>query len=222
MRQRAPLFFCLFACFALLAACVPDEMARKDIRGSPMHGWSNYAAELRSGDMRGGTELKTGALFVAHDKVRYEMKGSGPLEQMILLARLDAGQAWLVNPANNSCLEGSFTPQRWMDIGYLLAAFPHVMHPRIISSREEDLGKETLSGYKTDKFRRTGRHMLFGEERNFTEVFWLAEEFCIPLRHEDGTVRTELTNIRKQAVDDSLFTLPAACRKVASFVELLQ
>jgi len=222
MRQRASLFFCLFTCFALLAACVQDEKGRKDLQGSPVHGWDSYAAELRAGDMRGGTELKTGELFVAHGTLRYEMKGPGPLERMILLARLDAGQAWLVNPANNSCLEGNFSPQRWMDISYLLAAFPRVMQPRIISSQEEALGKEILSGYKARKIRRTGRHMLFGEEKDFTEVFWLAEEFCIPLRHEDGTVRTELTQIRKQAVDDSLLTLPASCRKVASFAELLQ
>jgi len=222
MRQRVPLFSLLSICFALLAACVLDENIRQDIQGSPMHGWDSYTAELRAGDMRDGTVLRTGALFVAHGKLRYEMKGTEPLEYMVLLARLDAGQAWLVNPANNNCLEGSFTPQRWMDIGYLLAAFPKVMQPRIIASKEEVLGKEMLSGYKTGKIRRTGRHMLFGEEKDFTETLWLAEEFCIPLRHEDGIASTELTKIRKQAVDASLFTLPAACRKVASFAELLQ
>jgi hypothetical protein len=79
-----------------------------------------------------------------------------------------------------------------------------------------------LHGYKAVTIRRTGREVLFGEERDFTELFWLAEEFGIPLRHENGTVRSELTQIREQALDDSLFALPAECRKVASFTDLLR
>ena len=222
MKQRAPLcIVCLFACFALFAACIPDKPVWQSFQGTPVHGLSAYAAVLRTSDMRDGTELRTDMLFVAHGKLRYEMKGSGPFEQMVLLAGLDSGQTWLVNPANNRCIEGHFAPQRWMDIGYLLETFPKVMRPRVISSKEELLGKEMLSGYKTGKIRRTGRAILFGEEKNFTEFFWLAEEFCIPLRHEDGMVRTELTNIHKKAIDDSLFTPPAACRKVSSLAELL-
>jgi hypothetical protein len=172
--------------------------------------------------MRDGTELNTGMLFVSHGKLRYEMQGSGPLERMILLARLDSGQAWLVNPARNKYLEGSFAPQRWMDIGHLLRAFPKIASPRIISSDEKLLGRETFHGYKASKIRRAGREILFGEERDFTELFWLAEEFCIPLRHEYDMVRSELTNIRENTPADSLFTLPAECRKVSSFAELLQ
>jgi len=106
-----------------------------------VHGFGSYTAELGTSDMHNGTVLRTGGLFVSHGKLRYEMKGEGPLEHMILLAKLDAGQAWLMNPANNACLEGSFTPQRWMDIEYLLTAFPKVMHPRIVSSNDEVLGK---------------------------------------------------------------------------------
>jgi len=222
MQQRALLCILrLFACFALLAACVP-EPPWQGFQGTPVHGLSSYAAELRTSDMRDGAELRSGMLFVAHGKLRYEMQGAGPLERMILLAGLDSGQAWLVNPANNSCLAGSFTPQRWMDIGYLLEAFPKVAHSRIVSSKEELLGKETLLGYKTGKIRRTGRAVLFGEEQDFTEFFWLAEEFCIPLRHEDGMLRSELTRIHKKTVDDSLFTLSAECRKVSSLADLLQ
>jgi len=79
-----------------------------------------------------------------------------------------------------------------------------------------------IFGYKTGKVRRTGKHILFGEEKDFTEVFWLADEVCLPMRHEDGTVRTELTKIRQQTLDDALFAPTAECRKVASFAELLQ
>ena len=222
MRQCSPRVFRLLACFVLLAACVPDHFVWHGFQGTPTHGVGSYAAELRTSDMRDGTALRTGRLFVARGKLRYEMQGAGPLEQMILLARLDEGRAWLVNPANNRCLEGNFAPQRWMDIGHLLRAFPKVMQARIISSKEELLGKEMLSGYRAGKIRRTGSHMLFGEEREFTEFFWLAEEFCIPLRHEDGMLRTELAQIHKKDIDDSLFTLPAECRKVSSFADLLK
>jgi len=209
------------ACLILFYACSRDRPVWQGFHGSPPSGLSTYAAELRTSDVRDGAELRRDALFLAHHKVRYEMKGSTPLEQMILLARLDSGQAWLVNPANNRCLEGSFSPQRWMDIGYLLGAFPGVVRPRILSHSEEILGQETLSGYKASKVRRKGREVLFGEEREFTELFWLAEESCIPLRHEDDTVRSELTNIRAGALADSLFAIPAECRKVSSFTGLL-
>jgi hypothetical protein len=223
MKRHALLFIvCLSACLALFYACASDKPVWQSFQGTPTHGLRAYSADLRTNDIRDGTVVCTGALFVAQDALRYEMQGTGPLERMILLARLDSGQAWLVNPANNRYMDGSFAPQRWMDIRYLLEAFPEVAHPRIIAVNEELLGKEILHGYKVSKIRRTGRSVLFGEEKDFTELFWLAEESCIPLRHEDGTARTELTNIREQALAESLFTLPSACRKVSSFVELLQ
>ena len=223
MKSRALLFILgLFACLALFYACAKDKTDWQGFQGSSVHGLRSYTAELRTSDLRDGTELSTGALFVAHDALRYEMRGSGPLEHLVLLARLDTGQALLVNPAGNACLEGNFTPRRWMDIGYLLEAFPKVAHPRIMASNEEALGTESLHGYKVSKIRRTGKAVLFGEKRDFTEYFWLAEESCIPLRHEDDMIRSELTQIREQPLAESLFTFPPACRKLASFAELLQ
>ena len=223
MKQRPSLFIlCLLVCLSLLYACATDHPVWQGFQGTPMQGLRAYTAQLRLNDLRDGTELGTGMLFVAHGKLRYEMNGSGPLDQMVLLAQLDSGYAWLINPANNRCLEGSFAPRRWMDIGYLLEAFPKITHFGIISSSEELLGREKLYDYKTVKVRRTGRVALFGEERDFSELFWLAEEFCIPMRHERDMIRAELTNIRVTASADSLFTLPAESRKVASFAELLK
>jgi hypothetical protein len=192
------------------------------LQGMPVRGLHTYTAELHAGDIRNGAALSSGVLFVAGDALRYEMQGTGPFAHMVLLARLDSGQAQLVNPAGNTYLEGSFTPQRWMDIGYLLEAFPAVTSPRILASKEELLGREQISGYKVSKIRRTGREILFGEERDFAEFFWLAEESCIPLRHENDRVRTELTMIRREVLDDALFALPPACRKVSSLAELLK
>ena len=96
------------------------------------------------------------------------------------------------------------------------------MHRQLISDTEEMAGKELLFGYKVSKMRRTGREILFGEEREFSEFFWLAEESCIPLRHEDDMIRTEMTNIQQHAVADALFMLPADYRKVSSLAALLQ
>jgi hypothetical protein len=223
MKRRVVLFtLSLSACLALFYACAADKPVWQGFQGAPVQGLHAYAAQVRTSDTRGGdTAPETGALFVAQGRLRYEMQGSGPLERLILLARLDTGQAWLVNPTGNRYMEGRFAPRRWTDIGYLLEAFPKVAHSRVLAHNEEVLGKETLDGYMTVKIRRTGREVLFGEERDFTELFWLAEEFCIPLRHENGMVRSELTQIREQALADSLFTLPAECRKVFSFADLL-
>lgn len=220
MKRRALLgILCLFACLAIYAC---TKRSWQGFQGTPAHGLRSYTAELRRSEIGNGRELDISRLFVARDTLRYEMHDSGPFANMILLARLDSGQARLVNPVGNRCLEGHFTPQRWMDIAYLLKAFPKVAHPRIIAHKEEPLGTENLHGYKVSTIRRTGRESLFGETRDFTESFWLAEEFAIPLRHEDGTVRSELTNIREGALADSLFTPPAECRNVTSFTELLQ
>ena len=221
MKRHALLFtLCLSACLALFYACAVDKPVWQGFQGTPA-AVRAYTAEVRTSDIHGDTAPGTGALFVAQNKLRYEIHGGGPLEHLILLARLDSGQAWLVNPVNNMCMEGSFAPQRWMHIGYLLAAFPRIAHSRLLAYTEEILGNEMLAGYKTVKIRRTGREVLFGEERDFSELFWLAEGFCIPLRHENGTVRSELTMIREQTLADSLFTLPAECRKVVSFADLL-
>ena len=223
MKRRVLLFaLCPAIGLLLFYACVIREHAWQGLPGMPVHGLHTYVAKLSTSDMRSGTTLGAGALFVAGDTLRYEMQGTGPLEHMVLLARLDSGQAQLVNPAGNKYLEGSFAPRRWVDIGYLLEAFPAVMSPRVLTSKEELLGREKFSGYKVSKIRRTGREVLFGEEREFTEFFWLAEESCIPLRHENGRIRSDLTEIRRQNLDDSLFALPSAYRKVSSLAELLK
>ena len=223
MNPRVLLFIlCLCVCLVLPYACAREKSVWQGFQGAPDRGLPAYTAQLRTSDIHNGAELGTGTLFVAHGKLRYEMKGSGPLDQMLLIARLDSGQAWLINPSGTRCLEGGFAPQRWMTVEYLLEAFPKVSRPRIVAVNEETLGAETLSGHKVSKIRRTGRAAMFGEENSFTEFFWLAEESCIPLRHENDMTRTELANIHRQDLADSLFTLPAECRKVSSLVELLQ
>ncbi|MDR0466655.1 MAG: hypothetical protein LBH94_04790 [Deltaproteobacteria bacterium] len=222
MKQRVLLVVLgLSVCLALIGAYVHMQ-SWKGFQGAPVQGSRAYVAELHTSDLRDGSKLGVGALYVARDNLRYELNGKGPLKHVFLLVRLDSGQARLVNAAGNKYLEGSFTPQRWMDIGHLLGAFPKVASPRIISSNEELLGREELAGYKADKILRTGREVLFGEEREFAEFFWLTDESCIPLRHENGRVRSELANIREKDLDDSLFELPDECRKVASISELLQ
>lgn len=222
MKKRVVCLVCVLCCIGLVAACVRNNRGGRGFQGPPVHGLHSYSGEMRQSDLRGGAAAGTAKVFAANGRLRYEMRGSGPLEQLVLLAELGSGKARLLNPARGRYLEGSFTPQHWVYLEYLMEAFPQVMRPRLISHTEERLGTENVAGYATEKIRSIRRESMLDKERVVTRLFWPAEEFCLPLRQEEGAIRRDFTNITIGPLAPSLFEIPPEYRKAVDFIELLK
>ncbi len=220
MKNTALLTLCLFCC--LLAACVRNQTVWPGFAGSPLHGETSYSGEMRQSDLKGNPEEQPAKVFVSNSRLRYEINGSGPFEKLVLLADVSSGKSRLLNTANRKYLEGSFAPQRWVYLEYMLESFPKVMHARQLSHAEEKLGSETVAGRKAERIRSVSRESLMGKERTVTRIFLLSEDFSVPLRQEDGTMRREFTNIHAGPLADTLFTLPAGWTKAPDFAQLLR
>jgi hypothetical protein len=230
LRRRAPLAglrllsldaTLVLCCFLLFASCARKDAGREGFQGSPLHGMKSYAGEMRQSAIEGDA-FDTARVIVSGSRLRYDLRGDGPPERLVLLADLDSGRIRLLNPANRSYLEGSFAPQRWIYLEYLMESLPTVMRPTIVARTEETLGSEEVSGHSARKIRVAGREELLGEERAVTRTFWVSEQFCLPLRQEEGSMRREFTGITSAPVEDALFALPAGYRKAADFAELMK
>jgi hypothetical protein len=223
MKKRAQRLFALVICSVLLSpACARMDAGGEGFQGSPLHGMKRYAGEMRQSATRGGESEPAAGIAVSGNRLRYELRGKTPLERLVLLADLDSGRIRLLNPANGKYLESSFAPRHWIYLEYLMEFFPDVMRPAIVSRTEETLGREEVSGHSAKKIRVVDREALLGEERSVTRIFWVSENFCLPLRQEEGSMRREFTNITSAPPADSLFALPAGHAKAADFAELLK
>lgn len=69
------------------------------------------------------------------------------------------------------------------------------------------LGEENVSGLPCKKY----KIMEDGEKT----LFWISEQFPLPIKIEDSEMIMEYQNISQGPVDDSLFELPAGYEKTA-------
>jgi len=76
--------------------------------------------------------------------------------------------------------------------------------------KREKVGSETVSGYKTEKFKVTTTMEMMGQTFTTIHHEWMAKEFDIPVRMqtEDGGI-VEMRNIKKGAPAASVFEIPA-------------
>ena len=208
----------LFALLSLIFVSCAQQPDRQNFQGSPLHGQHSYSGEIREN----GAQNAAAKVFVSNCRLRYELHGNTPLERLVLLADLESGAVRLLNPTNKRCLEASFAPLRWLYPEYMLEAFPQIMRPRILTHETQELGEETLAGYRARKIRVVNTEKLLGEERVITRVFWLSEKFCVQLRQEEGVLQRNFTNIVVGQLAESLFTLPGEYSKVDTIAEFLK
>ena len=220
--QRALICLAVCAlCLALPGACVKKHPDWQGFQGTPVHGAPAWQAEVRTSNIRSGAAQGAGKLFVEGRNLRYEENNNSPFGRLVLLARLDSGKAWLLNPANMACLESSFNPQHWVELAHIFESFPQLAVIRRTVKSEELLGAENLGDYKVNKLQRLLEENAFGETRTQMQTLWLAEEFCVPLRIETGETRQELVQISTGPLAATLFALPSTVKMVSGIDELV-
>lgn len=152
------------------------------------------AAEQRefSADVitQAGGQTIAGKMYVSKDKSRYEMP------QAITITRLDRHVAYILMPTEKMVMEHP--------LDRLAAA-----KAGIKSNDEMErvlMGKETLDGRSTDKFRVTYK----GSDSSITIFQWLdANQIPAKIEAEDGSWSVEYKNVNMNSQPDSLFEVPA-------------
>jgi hypothetical protein len=160
-----------------------------------------YAVELTA-DMvtKEGKRTTPGKIYVKGNKVRIE-KQSTPL---FTIVRGDKKLLWQVNGAERTYIEAALTPDMMPAIEEKLPG----------ETARKAVGTETVNGYAAKKFEVTAKRGKKTE--TFTQSF--STEYNFPVKVVGPTWTIEYKNIKKGAVADTVFDLPAGLIKDTSEV----
>jgi hypothetical protein len=155
-----------------------------------------YAVELTA-DMvtKEGKRTIPGKIYVKGNKVRIE-KRSTPL---FVIVRGDRKLFWQINGAERTYVEAALTPDMMPGIGEKLPG----------ETARKAIGADTVNGYAAKKFEVTVKKG--NKTETITQSFSAEYGFPVKVAGVDWTV--EYKNIKKGAVPDSVFDLPAGLTK---------
>jgi hypothetical protein len=147
----------------------------------------------------GGQERMHG-IFVSQDKMRMEMHSPGGEGSMVLIYRKDKGVAWTLFPEKKFYIESK------LDEAKLQKAFGEIQS----DVKKEELGTETVNGFKCRKMRVETTSRIMGREIKSTATVWLSDRLDFPIRSQgkDGGV-VELRDIKPGRQPSDLFEIPA-------------
>ena len=87
----------------------------------------------------------------------------------------------------------------------------------------ENLGTETVSGYKAEKNRITTTIAMMGQKHTTTHTEWIAREFSMPVRMQEPNGRImEMRNIKTGAPSASVFEMPAGYKRNTQMEEMMK
>lgn len=152
----------------------------------------DFSADMISRTQSFDTE---GRIFVSNNKIRMEMMGT------ISIVRMDKNVSWMLMPEQKTYMELPIKPQ---DIIATSEKIPGEV-------KRELIGKETISGNSTDKYKVI--YSMSGQEA-FMFV-WLVPGSNIPVRTQaqDGSWMIEYRNINIAPQSASLFEIPSGYQK---------
>ena len=157
----------------------------------------------------------TGAYKVhgAPQKMRMEMPVPWGKGHMVTNVRQDKQVYWTLFPDQKLYIENAIDEA---EIQSLEGAFKENM-------KEEDLGTETVSGYKCRKKRVETTQKMMGKKTTIRVITWTSEKFSFPLRTqtEDGAI-TELRSIKKGRQPEKLFEPPSDYEKADGMLDVMQ
>ena len=152
-----------------------------------------FSADMISHSGRDTVQAK---LYVSGEKMRTEMAGN------IVITRLDRNVAWIIMPAQQL---------------YMEQPIDRKMLPKTSRELEGEverlsLGKETIDGRQTEKFKVT-----YNEGASQVSVYqWLMDSgFPVKIEAVDGSWSVEHKNISLGSQPDALFEPPSGYQKVA-------
>jgi len=159
----------------------------------------------------GGKSAVIGKIFVMPGMFRSENTVEKGGKSIINIFQKDRNISYMINPEDKTYLEMSFDEKKMKE----------AMGQFAQAQKEENLGTETVNGYKCTKKRMETKVSFLGFEKIVKTTLWLSDRFDMPLRTEnnDGTI-IEMRNIREGKQPATLFEPPAGYRKVADMMEL--
>lgn len=155
-----------------------------------------FSADVVSGD---GKEVMSGKIYISDDKMRTEFS------EMISIVRVDKKVVWMLMPEEKMYMETVFQMS------------PKHQIPKAEASPDEVervfIGKETVNGYATDKYRVTVKGHKEG-----SHYVWISTDLGLPLPVKsaalDGSWWQEYRNIKVGSPNASLFEIPSGYQKV--------
>jgi hypothetical protein len=152
----------------------------------------------------------TRQIAVAPGKMHYaSFNSSGKLERFTII-RMDQNKMYLFTERTKIYAEQPFNDETITLVN---------LNPwDTIQTRQEQVGSETINGYKADKFRRDVK--TSGTIHHSVE--WVAPEFApLSVRTEEKGVVTEMRNIKIGPPDAALFEIPKGYSRANPQVEQL-
>jgi hypothetical protein len=148
-----------------------------------------------------GGQTVSGKMIVNTDKMRMEMSAMG--QSMITIVRRDKNVSWMLMPAQKMYMEMSLQKQNESVNPFAAKAdYTYTL-----------VGAETVDGHPCKKY--SFETTLEGKVHK--GFHWLAtdlKDFPVKWSDEEGTVVTELKNVKLGSSEDSLFELPAGYQKM--------
>lgn len=153
----------------------------------------------------------TNQIYSMPEKLRLEMNHPSGQGSMIMIFRKDKEVQWILSPKNKRYTE------QVMDE----AAWDKTRGDFMKAQGIEDLGTETVLGFRCQKRRVTTTIEVMGYTRTSTSTVWTSPKIAFPIRTEsDKGEVTELRDIQKGAQPDDLFEIPGGYTQVSSMMEL--
>ena len=171
-----------------------------------------FSAEQVSTNAKGKVQ-GTANLYAAPGKMRMEMASPDGKGRMIIIVRQDKGVHWMVFPEKKAYME---RPVSESEAENLMNTFKE-------SEKVEDLGQETVNGFKCKKTRVTRTQKFMGREMTTTVTVWKSDRLDLPVRtRSDNGNTSELRNIKEGRQKKDLFEPPSGYKKASNMMELMR
>jgi len=183
--------------------------------GSRADKLEEYSAEQVS--IENGKEQKAGNIYFSGDKIRMERIMPGKGGNAVIIFRQDRKLSWTVFPEKKKYLETELN-EKDMENQFGLP----LMGAKDFSMKEEDLGQETILGYKCRKKRIESTMEMMGRKITGHSTVWTSDKIDLPIRTEDSRGHVmELRNIREGKQNPALFEIPAGFSRAANILEAM-
>ena len=161
-----------------------------------------------------------GKIYATESRLRLEVfSGDGKLESFVIV-RQDEKKIYTFQEEDKTYMEFPILGnnvsiyESLISMGQSFGIIPDI--------KRENQGSETVSGYKTDKFRTTTTVELFGQRQTTTSYEWIAAEFDMPIRIQNEDTTVEMRNIKTAKPAASLFEIPSGYSSLGNMGDLMK
>jgi len=160
----------------------------------------DFSADMVSTTKAG---VSTGKIFVAKEKTRMETL------QTIIITRIDKNVVWILMPAQRMYMEQPLKPE---NVVATTDKMPGEIERKLV-------GKETVGGKRTDKY----RIVYTAADKKETIFQWIVADSGFPIKSAavDGRWIIEYRNLKTGKQPDTLFEIPTGYQKFSLGVPVM-